>query len=163
MKNISPSTAAKHVNEVHLIGQLAQNPFKKLTHSGKAMATASLCMAAGARTTTYVRIVAFEDCTELLGSQHRGDFVEVFGRINSRSWTEPNRAKRYITEVVVQEIFTQKQSDSRSSSAPPEGRRPDAGAVRRERSWNRFGDVTAALEKHSPFESSTPNRESEAA
>ena len=66
MNNISPSTTDKSVNEVHLIGQLAQDPLKKLTNTGKAVATSSLYVAATARTTTYVRIVAFEDCAELL-------------------------------------------------------------------------------------------------
>jgi len=86
MNNISPSTTDKSVNEVHLIGQLAQDPLKKLTNTGKAVATSSLYVAATARTTTYVRIVAFEDCAELLGLQHRGDFVEVFG--NEGGWDE---------------------------------------------------------------------------
>jgi hypothetical protein len=50
------------------------------------MATSSLYVAATARTTTYVLIVAFEDCAELLGLRHRDDFVEVFG--NEGGWDE---------------------------------------------------------------------------
>jgi single-strand DNA-binding protein len=100
----SRAPAFKHINEVRLGGVLAQAPTKRLTSTGNAMATGSLCVAATAKSRSYVRFVAFENQAELIAGLHEGDFLEIKGRIQSRTWQKDDGQKQYVTEIVVGDV-----------------------------------------------------------
>jgi single-strand DNA-binding protein len=57
----------------------------------------------------YVRITAWDDTAEGLGSVGEGVFVKVSGHIQDRTWTAPGGQKRVFTDAVVTNFTTPKE------------------------------------------------------
>lgn len=119
------------MNKVILVGRLARDPEVRYTQSGKATATFSLAVSrfAGGQnnTTDFIPIVAWEKLAEICGNNLiKGSQILVEGRMQVRNYDAQDGTKRYVTEVVAQniEFLGSKQTrsgDEPSSSAPSAG------------------------------------------
>lgn len=90
----------KHCNEVHLRGILARDPETRKTASGKLVANATVATTHEMRT-EFHKCVFWEELAERLSDAfHKGDFISLHGRLQTRSW-EADGIKRYSTEVIV--------------------------------------------------------------
>lgn len=97
------------MNQVQLLGNLARDAELRFTQSGKAVATFTV-----AATNTYVdsttnetkEQTAFINCVawgktgEAVGACKKGERLFVEGRIQTRSYEDSNKQKKYVTEVV---------------------------------------------------------------
>lgn len=101
------------VNKVILIGRLGADPETRYTPGGSAVANFNIATDRGWKDkdgnwqneTTWHRIVAWarlaEVAKEYLKKGHR---VYIEGRIQNRSWEDQNGQKRYVSEVVANDL-----------------------------------------------------------
>ena len=101
-------------NRVQLIGNLGNDPEVIQTESGKKLAKFSLATnenyknARGERTTEtqWHQIVAWNKTAEIIEKfATQGKKIAVTGKLTNRSYEDSKGQKRYITEVVAQEIL----------------------------------------------------------
>ena len=112
------------MNKVILTGNLARDPEIRYTQSGKAVATFSLAVNRGwkrpndsqqQQITDFINIVAWDKSAEFCSKYlAKGRKVLVEGRIQSRSYEAQDGSKRYVTEVVSDniEFMDSKRQDS---------------------------------------------------
>ena len=109
------------------IGRLVRDPNVKYTQSGKACAKFTLAIdrrksSDGNQQADFIQCVAWEKTAEVI-SQYctKGKKIAVEGRIQTRSYDAKDGAKRYVTEVVVNNMeFCDSKGSGTSSTAPPE-------------------------------------------
>jgi single-strand DNA-binding protein len=101
-------------NRVQLIGHLGMNPEIKTLESGKKLAKFSLATndyyknAKGEKIeeTEWHNIIAWNKTAELAEMfLEKGKEVAIEGKLTTRSWDDEKGNKRYITEVVCNEIL----------------------------------------------------------
>ena len=99
------------VNKVILVGNLGKDPELRYTPSGAAVATFSLATTnpfkdrEGNRATEWHNIVAWRQLAEICGKYlHKGKQVYIEGRIQTRSYDDRDGNKRYITEIVADQM-----------------------------------------------------------
>jgi len=99
------------VNKVILVGNLGKDPDLRYTPSGAAVATFSLATTNpfkdkdGNRATEWHNIVAWRQLAEICGKYlHKGRQVYIEGRIQTRSYDDRDGNKRYITEIVAENM-----------------------------------------------------------
>ena len=101
------------MNKVILAGRLARDPELRYTQSGKAVATVTLAVSrrfsrnssVQQPTADFIPIVAWEKLAEICGNNLiKGSQVLVEGRMQVRSYEAQDGSKRYVTEVVANEI-----------------------------------------------------------
>jgi single-strand DNA-binding protein len=102
----------KHKNEVHLAGVLARDPEIRKTASGKLVANVTVATTYETRTEFHKCVFWEEQAGRLSDAFHKGDFISLHGRLQTRSW-EADGTKRYSTEVIVWNF-----SDGADESAP---------------------------------------------
>ena len=115
------------MNKVILMGRLTKDPEVKNTPSGVAVCSFTVACDRrfksqnGERMTDFISCVAWRQQATLLGNYfHRGSRIAVIGSLQSRSYDDQNGQKRYVTEVVVDEIeFIDTKADSQGSSQAP--------------------------------------------
>ena len=111
------------MNKVILAGRLTRDPEVRYTQSGKAVASFTLAVdrrfgrknaeANGQPTADFIPIVAWRKLAEICGNNLiKGRRISVEGRIQVRSYEAQDGSKRYVTEIVADEIEF---LDSRSS------------------------------------------------
>ncbi|MDP4177944.1 MAG: single-stranded DNA-binding protein [Bacillota bacterium] len=108
------------MNKVVLIGRLTKDPELKYTPgTGTAVATFTLAIDRrfskdGQKEADFISIVAWSKTAELVANyMKKGSQVGVSGRIQSRTYDAKDGTKRYITEVVADEIqFLDSKRDS---------------------------------------------------
>lgn len=97
------------VNRVILIGHLGRDPEIKFTPSGVALAKFSLATTEKRRDaegnlqdhTEWHNIVLWRRQAEVAGEYlKKGMLVYIEGRIQTRTWEDPQGAKRYMTEII---------------------------------------------------------------
>lgn len=132
------ATGKGSVNRVILLGNLGQDPELKYTPSGVAVTTVSLATnemwkdSDGNRQerTEWHRVVMWRRLAEIAGEYlKKGSKIYVEGRLQTRSWEDKDGQKRYMTEVVADNMtmLDSKGGDSgSSSSAPPKMESPPA-------------------------------------
>lgn len=109
------------------IGRLVRDPNVKYTQSGKACAKFTLAIdrrksSDGNQQADFIQCVAWEKTAEVI-SQYcaKGKKIAVEGRIQTRSYDANDGTKRYVTEVVVNNMeFCDRKGSGTSSAAPPE-------------------------------------------
>ena len=114
------------MNKVFLIGRLTKDPELRYTSSNVAVATFSVAVnrnftnQAGEREADFINIVVWrkqaENCKNYL---NQGSQVAIDGRIQTRNYDDQNGQKRYVTEVVadnVQFLDTKAQREQRQST-----------------------------------------------
>ena len=117
------------MNKVFLIGRLTRDPELRYTGSNTPVATFSLAVnrnftnQSGEREADFINIVVWrkqaENVKNYLG---QGSQVAIDGRIQTRSYDDQNGNKRYVTEVVadnVQFLDTKAAREQRESNANP--------------------------------------------
>lgn len=99
------------MNKVFLIGRLVRDPELRYTGSNIAVATFSLAVnrnftgANGERETDFINIVVWRKQAENVKNYlNQGSQVAIDGRIQTRSYDGEDGKKRYITEVVADNV-----------------------------------------------------------
>lgn len=111
------------MNKVILMGRLTRDPEVRYTQNGKAVATFTLAVdrrlrrgtdTAQQQTADFIPIVAWDKQAELCGNYlTRGSQLLVEGRMQVRSYEAQDGSKRYVTEVILNEMdFVGKKSDN---------------------------------------------------
>lgn len=112
------------LNKVILIGNMTADPEVKQTQSG--LSVVSFTVAVNRRTgndaeqkTDFINIVAWRKTAEFVGQYFKkGKPILVCGSIQTRSYTDNNGNKRYVTEVLADEVgFV----ESKAASEAPSG------------------------------------------
>lgn len=116
------------MNKVILIGRLTRDPELRYTQSGKAVASFTLAVdrrhSKNAQdnqpTADFISCVAWDKLAETIGNNlAKGRRVGVEGRMQVRTYDAQDGSKRYVTEVVVNELeFLDAKKDG---SAQPAG------------------------------------------
>ena len=119
------------MNKVFLIGRLVRDPELRYTGSNIAVATFSVAIsrnfagANGERETDFINIVVWRKQAENVKNYlKQGSQVAIDGRIQTRSYDDQNGNKRYVTEVVadnVQFLDTKAQRESREQGTSDNG------------------------------------------
>ena len=114
------------MNKVFLIGRLTRDPELRYTSSNIAVATFSIAVdrnfsnAAGEREADFINIVVWRKQAENVKNyMHKGSQVAIDGRIQTRSYDDTDGKKRYVTEVVadnVQFLDTKASREQRQTS-----------------------------------------------
>ena len=118
------------LNRVMLIGRLGADPELRMTPNGAAVTNFNLATNEAYKdkegqqveTTDWHRIVTWNRLAEFANNYlKKGSLVYVEGRLKTRSYDDKEGVKKYITEVVVNEItmLGGKSSSSDSPSAEP--------------------------------------------
>lgn len=113
------------MNKVALIGRMARDPEIKNTNSGKAVANFTLAVDRrfknqdGQKEADFINCQAWGKTAELLGQYtQKGSRIGVVGRIQVRSYDGNDGVKRWVTEVVVEELeFLGSKKDGNSNIA----------------------------------------------
>ena len=117
------------MNKCILIGNLTKDPELTTTSNGVAVCRFTIAVyrrysnAEGERETDFLNIVVWrslgENCHKFL---KKGSKVGVVGNIQNRSYDATDGSKRYITEIVAEEVefLSTKSSDEVSTKAPSE-------------------------------------------
>ena len=113
------------MNKAILIGNLTKDPEVRTTPNGVTVCTFSIAVnrrgtnQAGERVADFFNIVAWRQLGELCGKYlAKGRKVSVIGEIQTRSYDAKDGSKRYITEIVADEVefLTPKGQDSGSGN-----------------------------------------------
>lgn len=99
------------MNKAILIGNLTRDPESRTTPSGAVVTTFTLAVnrrfanAQGVREADFINIVTWRQTAELCARYlAKGRKVCVVGQIQSRSYDAQDGTKRYVTEVVADEV-----------------------------------------------------------
>ena len=95
------------MNKVIILGRLTANPEIRYTQAGKAVASITLAVNKpfGADSADFINCVAWEKLAEIIGNNlSKGSQVLVEGRMQNRSYENNQGEKRFITEVVLNNI-----------------------------------------------------------
>lgn len=113
------------MNKVILVGRLVRDPEIKNTTTGKAVANFTLAVDRrfknqdGQKEADFINCQAWGKTAEVLGQYtKKGSRIGVVGRIQVRSYDGNDGVKRWLTEVVVEELeFLESKKDGNSNSA----------------------------------------------
>lgn len=98
------NTTTSHKNETHLAGVLARDPETRYTATGKTVSNLTV-LTKHQEKSEFHRVTCWEGLAEKVGTLHKGDFVELRGRLQTRSWEDKDsKQKRYITEIVAWQL-----------------------------------------------------------
>jgi single-strand DNA-binding protein len=99
------------LNRVVLIGRLTKDVELRYSQSGVAIANFTLAVernyknAQGEKETDFIPIVAYRQLAEICANYlAKGKLAAVDGRIQVRSYTGQDGQKRYITEIIAEEM-----------------------------------------------------------
>ena len=115
--------ASRSVNKVTLIGNLGKDPELRYTSSGVAVATFSMATSESWKDTEgnaqertqWHSIVAWRKLAEIVGEYlKKGSKIYLEGRLQYRNYDDKNGVKRYVTEIVMDEMVM---LDSRGGGA----------------------------------------------
>lgn len=106
------------------IGRLTKEPESKSTPSGVSVCTFTLAVdrrfkQEGQQQADFIPIVTWrgqaDNCAKYL---HKGSQVAVCGSIQTRNYDAPDGSKRYVTEVVADEVQFLSQGNNEATEAP---------------------------------------------
>jgi single-strand DNA-binding protein len=107
-----------------LIGRLTRDPELRYTPNGVAVANFTLAVdrnyknAQGDRDTDFIPCVVYRQLAELVTNYlAKGKLAAVDGRIQVRSYTGQDGQKRYVTEVIAEDVRFLSPKDNNSGSA----------------------------------------------
>ena len=115
------------LNKVILIGNLTADPELKQTPSGISVVSFTIAInrryqsknqAEGQQTADFISIVAWRQTAEFVSRYFKkGKPILVCGALQSRSYTDGQGNKRYVTEVVADEVgFVENKSEGQGGS-----------------------------------------------
>ncbi|MBR6487481.1 MAG: single-stranded DNA-binding protein [Clostridiales bacterium] len=108
------------MNKVILMGRITKDIEVKQTPSNIAVCSFTIACdrrfktQSGERQTDFINCVAWRQQATLIGNYfHKGSRIAIVGSLQSRSYDDQNGQKRYITEVIVDEVeFVDSKSES---------------------------------------------------
>lgn len=110
------------LNKVILIGNIVADPELKQTQSGISVTSFRIAVsrkyssrnAEGGQQTDFINIVAWRNTAEFVSKYFsKGKSIFVCGSLQTRDYTDTNGQRRFVTEVVADEVsFVEKKSDS---------------------------------------------------
>lgn len=107
-----------NINQVYLSGNVVADAELRYTKTGNPVLTFRMATnkyVNEVQSTSYHNIVCWVDA-EVYSGLRKGDFVAVAGELRSRSYEDKTGAKRYVTEVVAQNLtYGLKQNESQSN------------------------------------------------
>jgi len=111
------------VNKVVLVGRLARDPELRTTQSGTTVVSFTVACdrrfvrQGEERQADFISCVAWNKTAEFISRYFtKGMRIALDGRIQTRTYDDQNGNKRYITEVVVEDVeFAQSKSESGDS------------------------------------------------
>lgn len=107
-----------NINQVFLSGNVVADAELRYTKTGKPVLTFRMATnkyVNEVQSTSYHNIVCWVDA-EVYSGLRKGDFVAVAGELRSRTYEDKTGAKRYVTEVVAQNLtYGLKQNESQSN------------------------------------------------
>ena len=107
------------MNKVILAGRLTKDPEVRYTQTGVAVASFTLAVNrrfSKEKVADFIPIVVWDKIAEVVGNNLvKGSQVLIEGRIQIRSYDAQDGSKRYVTEVIAQELEFM---GSRPTSAP---------------------------------------------
>lgn len=114
------------MNKVFLIGNLVKDPEVRTTSGGTNVATFRIAVQrkfkdqSGEKVSDFFDIVAWRQLADLCGKWlTKGKKIAVVGELQTRSYDAKDGSKRYVTEVVADEIeFLTPRGENESSAAP---------------------------------------------
>lgn len=118
------------INKTTLIGRLTRDPDIRTLQSGNTVATFTLAVdrtyksREGEKSTDFIPIVAWGKTAELCEQYlQKGSLAGIAGRIQTRSYDANDGSKRYVTEVVAEEIsfLTPKKEQDTEPKVPMDG------------------------------------------
>ena len=121
------------VNKVFLLGNLGKDPELKQTPSGTSVCTFSLATTDRFKNkqgeqqdrTEWHNIVVWSNLAEVCGKYlHKGKQVYIEGRIQNRSYDDKDGTKKYITEIVADQMQMLGKGDGTSSANSIQGIEP---------------------------------------
>ncbi len=113
-KHLKPNIMNSLKNRVQLIGHLGNDPEVKNLNGGKtvvnfSMATSDYYKNANGEKVTetqWHKIVAWNGTAKIIEKHlKKGNEVGIVGKLTTRSWDDKDGNKRYITEVVANEVL----------------------------------------------------------
>ena len=110
------------MNSVILVGRLTRDPELRTTPNGIATCQVSVAVngipnSNGERTTDFINVVVWRRQAENIAKYcSKGSLVGVSGRIHTRSYDASDGSKRYVTEVVADNVTFLGSSNNRGSS-----------------------------------------------
>lgn len=152
------------MNKVVLIGRLTRDPELRYTGNNTAVATFTLAVnrpfsnQQGDREADFINIVVWRKQAENVKNYlSQGSQAAVEGRLQTRSYDDNNGQKRYVTEVIADNVEflgskgSSNNSNSTSNSAPSDGPTPyDFGDTKEPKGTdvgsNPFADFGANIE-----------------
>ncbi len=115
-------------NRVILIGRLTKDPELRYTTNGVAVATFTLAVnrnyknAQGEKETDFIPCVAFRQLAELCANYlSKGKLAALEGRLQIRSYEAQDGQKRYVTEIVADDVRFLSPKDNNNSSSSSAG------------------------------------------
>jgi single-strand DNA-binding protein len=116
------------MNKVILIGRMTKDPETRYTQSGTAVATFTLAVdrrfkKEGQPSADFISCVAWNKLAEVIANNlAKGRKVGIEGRLQVRSYDAQDGSKRYVTEVIVDELDF---CDSKAAANKPTNTVPD--------------------------------------
>lgn len=100
------------LNRVILVGRLTKDPETRYTQTNVAVATFTIAVnrqfsnsATGERDTDFIPVVVWRKQAENVKNfVHKGSLVAVEGRIQTRTYDDQNGVRKYVTEVVADNV-----------------------------------------------------------
>lgn len=119
---------AKSVNKCFFLGHVGQDPEIRYTPAGDAVTTLSLATSRPSKdqqtgdwieVTDWHRLVCFKKIAEVVGEYVRkGSRIHVQGYQRTREWRDESRQRKFITEVVVEDLTLLDTRPAGASKAP---------------------------------------------
>ena len=110
------------------IGNLTKDVDLRTTQSGKAVASFTIAVNRrfkgqdGEKVTDFFTVVAWNQLGEMCGKYlAKGKKVAVSGELQTRSYEDKNGVKRYVTEIVADEVEFLSPREKSESTSVPEG------------------------------------------
>lgn len=128
------------VNKVILVGRLGKDPELRYTPSGTAVATFTMATTENYKDregqkqekTEWHNIVAWRQLAEICGKfLHKGKQIYIEGKIQTRSYDDRDGNKRYITEIVVDQMQMLGSKDDGQQGGGGYGGQQDRGSAQR--------------------------------
>jgi len=111
LRKIKSVRRIQMLNKVLFIGRIVKDPEVKVTTSGVAVATFSIAVGRnyantnGEKETDFFNVVAYRKLAEIIGKYvKKGSLISIDGKIQNRSYEAQDGSKRYITEIICENV-----------------------------------------------------------
>lgn len=121
------------MNVSSIVGRLTRDPELRYTNSGTAVCSYTLAVRNPfkPKEPDYIQCVTWQKMAEIIAdTHHKGQFLAVTGRLQTRSWEDDNGVSRYTTEINTDQVSfvtSAPQQDEDSEPEPPKTNKSQNG------------------------------------